>query len=67
VKKKPLLSATSPDIAETLKAYPFVEKEKAWYFNNTLDRQIAELRGDRVYANPRLLWKHFSDNQGNTP
>ena len=31
---------------------------KVWYFNNTKDREIAELRGSRVYANPQVLWRH---------
>ena len=33
--------------------------KRVWYFNETRDREIAEIRGDRVYANPQVLWRHY--------
>ena len=30
-----------------------------WYFNDTKDREIAELRGNEVFCNPQVLWRHF--------
>lgn len=32
---------------------------KVWFFNNTYDREIAEIDGDRIIANPRVLWDHL--------
>jgi hypothetical protein len=32
---------------------------KVWWFHEGKDREIAELDGDRVYANPQVLWDHF--------
>ncbi len=36
-----------------------VHGRTVWYFNETLDREIAEVNGDRVSANPQILWQHF--------
>ncbi len=48
------------DIVPTLnKHYPQGwNSKKVWYFNETKDREIAELRDSRVYANPQVLWRH---------
>jgi hypothetical protein len=35
-----------------------------WYFNDSYDREIADQDGDRVYANPQVLWQHFMQNKG---
>lgn len=32
---------------------------KVWWFNDTKDREIAEVENGRVYANPQVLWEHF--------
>lgn len=44
-------------------AYPFVDTPsgRVWYFNDSLDREIAEERGyqGRIIANPQILWTHF--------
>lgn len=34
-------------------------QEKRWFFNETFDREIAEIMDDRVYANPQVLYYHF--------
>ena len=38
------------------KHYP--KGNKVWFFNESKDREIAEKRGDRVYCNPQVLWRH---------
>lgn len=41
--------------------YPHKGKgeNKKWYFNDTFDREIAEIMEGRVYANPQVLWEHY--------
>jgi len=39
--------------------YPYSRTERAWYFNETRDRQIAEIDWGRVYANPQVLYTHY--------
>jgi hypothetical protein len=39
--------------------YPFNKEQGVWFFSETRDREIAEIEGDRVYANPQLLYSHF--------
>lgn len=38
------------------KHYP--KGNKVWFFNESKDREIAEKRGNRVYCNPQVLWRH---------
>lgn len=36
--------------------YPHEGEPKVWFFNKSRDREIAEVDGNRVYANPRVHW-----------
>lgn len=51
------------DIEEFMdKTYPHKKRsdsEKVWYFNETRDREIAEIDGDRIACNPQVLLEHF--------
>lgn len=37
----------------------FGELQKVWYFNSTLDRECAEQDGDRIVANPSVMYELF--------
>lgn len=42
--------------------YPHGHRDGAirvWYFNDAKDREIAEMIGDEIFANPRVLWDHL--------
>jgi hypothetical protein len=39
--------------------------EKVWFFNSVHDRECAEQDGDRVYANPQVLYSHFMKGNEN--
>lgn len=48
--------------------YPFQIKHgrKIWYFNDTLDREIAEMdmmkgSDDQVVCNPQVYWQHYQE------
>ena len=46
------------DVEEILnKKYP--KEGKVWFFNQTLDREIAEVRDDKALCNPQVYWRHF--------
>lgn len=52
------------DIEELMdREYPHVTRpnnEKVWYFNETRDREIAEIDPDnRIACNPQVLLEHF--------
>jgi hypothetical protein len=57
------------DIEPLLDAkYPFCKgdfNQKVWYFNETRDREIAEVDADgRVSCNPQILWELFPQTAG---
>lgn len=50
------------DVVNHLKmVYPHTMRngQIVWHFNGSKDREVAEQDGDRVYANPRVLWEQF--------
>lgn len=42
-----------------IKHYPFDRERKVWFFNRSLDREIAETQGSRILVNPQFVTKHF--------
>ena len=52
-----LVRVEKEKVQHILDKYP--STDEGWFFNETLDRFIADLDGqDRVVANPRLFWNN---------
>mgnify|MGYP001610158151 CR=1 FL=1 len=50
------------DIVDGLANYEFDEREKAWWWNGSHDRQIAELGyGNIVSVNPMFVTEHMPE------